>query len=354
MKNSNKIILSLAALLLIGLIAIAVCTFSSNGGDGEKNSDALQSDVQEVTVTPLTKIAKSDDGTLYTSTYVEKTTEILDAKKLSIDSEILAVYDNKIYYITNGDDSYAPELRRCDIDGENDEAVTEFISPLGSPAIVGEHLYCAYYGISDDDINAGVFRINLNELDDIQENTIEGHPLTYEKIADGDYYIYGYDSDYIYYASNDGSVGTVLYRMSLSGEDETKVLNYKQRSECIVVDKNYIFFSSYDDINHCYKIYRSPKDGKGNIDEYAFQCMTGYFDVLNSRLYFQADRSIYSAEINGSDENMLTYLDENSLYAYSFLRFDDILYFSEKQSISDKDKVYRLNTSLSEKKCISK
>lgn len=358
MKNSYKIITALAVILVIGIGSLLICQFKFVGSNINEtqisDESANEENNNDKKIIPFAHIAAFQDE-LYTTDTISKTADIIDAKSLPVNSEQIAVTDGTVYYITVGDDKFAPELRCCDTNGENDKSITEFTSSLGSPAIVGDYIYSAYYGREIEDENAGIFKINLTSSD------YEAAPMpVYEKIADGEYYIYGYDNEYIYYATNDGSTGTVLYRMTLNGENGTEVLNYKLRSECIVIDNRYIFFSAYDDISHSYKIYRSPKDGHGNIDEYSFECMSGRFDIIEDRLYYQADNSIYSSDLNGNNERKVISLEENSAYAYEFLKFDNILYFREKSDTSanitntEKDPLFRLDTETVEKKNISK
>lgn len=357
MKNSYKIIIALSMLLVIGLGLLGIYQHNSNKNDiiGQvtyENTESLGNDSEKENelnenIIPLAPIIEFDDF-LYVTEAVSEYAEVIDANTLPINSERFIIIDGDVYYITVGDDEFAPELRRCNIEGEDDESITEFVSPFGSPAVVGNYIYSAYYGVDKDDENAGIFRIDLTKSND----------LPYEKIADGEYYIYGYDNEYIYYATNDASNGTVLYRMTLDGENGTEILNFKIRAESVVIDKKYVFFSAYDDISHCYKIYRSPKDGHGNIDAYTFECMSGQFDVIDNRLYYQADSSIYSSELNGDDERKVIPLEENSMYAHSFLKFGDILYFFEKTDDSEfdgeNDPFFRLDMTTVEKSNISK
>ncbi|MCI5893365.1 MAG: DUF5050 domain-containing protein [Clostridiales bacterium] len=360
MKNSYKIIIALSIVLVIGVGLLGIYQYNSNNKSSDdigqvstENTETQNSEDQENSgqesdegIIPLAHIFEFDN-VLYVTETVSEHADVIDAKTLPVESERFAVIDGNVYYITVGNEEFAPELRVCDLDGNDDKSITEFVSPLGSPAVVGNYLYSAYYGVDSNDENAGIFRVDLTKSDD---------DMTYEKIADGEYYIYGYDNEYIYYAANDASTGTVLYRMTLNGENGTEILNFKSKSDNIVIDKKYVFFSAYDDISHSYKIYRSPKDGRGNIDAYSFECLNGQFDVIDNRLYYQADSSIYSSELNGNDETKVISLEENSLYAYNFLKFGDILYFYEKQneSYSDIDVMFRLDMTTAEKSNISR
>ena len=354
MKNSYKIIISLSIVLTIGIVLLMTYQYNHKLDDNadvsqqasENQNNTLEK--SEQSIIPLTPIFEYDD-TLYVTEAVSSHADVADAKTLKVESERFVIIDDTVYYITVGDDEFAPELRRCSLDGNDDKTITEFASTFGSPAVIGNYLYTAYYGTDGNDENNGVFRIDLTKSDDTQ---------TYEKIADGEYYIYGYDNDYIYYSTNDDSTGTVLYRMTLNGENGTEILNFKAKADNIIIEKRYVFFSAYDDVSHCYKIYRSPKDGRGNVEAYTFKCLNGYFDVIDNSLYYQADYSIYSSELNGDNERKVISLEDNSMYAHSILKFGDILYFYEKLQDQESDRVtdllFRLDMSTVEKTNISK
>ena len=87
------------------------------------------------------------------------------------------------------------------------------MSPLGAPISVGDYIYSAYYTDVDDGMNNGIYRYDI------------GKGIT-RKAIEGEYFIYGYDNEYIYYSTNSTeSSGTVLYRMDFNGENNTQVLN---------------------------------------------------------------------------------------------------------------------------------
>lgn len=350
MKNSYKIILSLGIVLIIALGGLGIYTLTAPGGEDSGDNLSTSSPAPEggLSVNPFKTIAEYD-GQLYISKTMANSANIDDAAVLPFEAERLVIDGEYVYYVTAGDEEYAPELRVHNISDKNsaesDKSVCEFVSPYGSPALIGGFIYSAYYGASDDDENIGIYRINAVYDDD---------EMGYKKIADGEYYIYGYDDEYLYCTTNDGSTGTVLYRMTLSGENLTEVLNYNTRADNIVVDGNYIFFSAYDDISHSYKIYRSPKDGRGNIDAYAFECFSGMFDIIDGRLYYQADASIYSCELSGSNERKVVSLEQDSAGAGDFLKFGEILYFTEAVKDSDETRLYRYDIATVEKKQISK
>lgn len=350
MKNSYKIIIVLGIVLCLALGALGIYSFTSKADDNMQNDTALQTaePQAEDVVNPFKTIAEYD-GELYTARNIAENADIADAKVLPIDAARFALHGDYVYYVTPGNEEYAPELRMCKIDGSEDKTITEFASPFGSPAIIGSSIYSAYYSNDAEGENSGIYKISI-EASDIDDGSIPN----YTKIASGEYYIYGYDSKYIYYKTNDGSKGTVLYRADLDGANQIEVLNYLARSDNIVVDGSYIFFSAYDNVSHSYKIYRSPKDGRGNVDAYTFECLSGIFDVIDGRLYYQADASIYSCELNGDDERKIISFDDGNAYAANFLKFGDILYFSEYSDDNNTSMMFRLDTTTVEKTRIDK
>lgn len=350
MKNSYKIIIILGVILCLSLGILGIYSLTANVDDNIQNDTALQTAEPQTddVVNPFKTIAEYN-GELYTTQTIAENADIADAKVIPIDAARFAVNNDYVYYVTPGSDEYAPELRMCKIDGSEDKAITEFVSPFGSPAIIGNSIYSAYYSDDSEGENSGIYKISI-ETSDIDDSNIP----TYTKIANGEYYIYGYDSKNIYYKTNDGSKGTVLYRADLDGSNQIEVLNYSARSDNIVVDGNYIFFSAYDNVSHSYKIYRSPKDGRGNVDAYTFECLSGIFDVIDGRLYYQADASIYSCELSGNDERKVISFNDGNAYAADFLKFGDILYFSEYSDDGNTSMLFRLDTTTVEKTRIDK
>lgn len=330
MKQSYKIIISLAVIFIIGVSALLIYSHSSQTEEADlalsdevQNGEEQSPDAAQPTIVPFTSIAEKD-GTLYTSQSNSELADFDGAEIIPIDSYCFAIIGEDVYYITPGDEEFAPELRRCGTDGNNDISITEFASPLGSPAFIGDSIYSAYYTDIDEGLNNGIYRyiIPLGET---------------HKEIDGEFFIYGYDTDYIYYTNNENPTsGTILYRMDYDGGNKTEILNFSVYTDSIVVYDKYIFFSAFDSISHCYKIYRSPKDGNGNIDEYSFECMSSIFDVIDGRIYYQADSALYSSLINGNDETKLTDLEDNSQSAYGFLKFGDELYYKEYSETGDR------------------
>ncbi len=343
MKQSYKIIISLAVIFIIGVSALLIYSrnsqtetqtnFQSNSQTNSQSDLALSDeagdgeeagiDSAQQAIVPFTSIAEKD-GILYTSQSNAGLADFDGAQIIPIDSYCFAIIGEDVYYITPGDEEYAPELRRCGTDGNNDISITEFASPLGSPTLVGDSVYSAYYTDTDGGLNNGIYRyiIPLGET---------------RKEIDGEFFVYGYDTDYIYYTNNESpSSGTVLYRMDYDGGNKTEILNYPSYTDSIVVYDKYIFFSAFDSVSHCCKIYRSPKDGNGNIDEYSFECMSDIFDVIDGRIYYQADGALYSSLINGDDETRLTDLEDNSQSAYGFLKLGDVLYYKEYSEAGDR------------------
>lgn len=353
MKFSYKIIIYLSIALILSIGSIYIYQ-NMNLVDNNQDNNIEESDNIENTeinkiydITPFTSIAKFEDK-LYTTKNYNLKENIVDANVIGINAECFAIYDGDVYYITEGNDEFAPELRQCDLDGENDKSITEFVSPFGSPAIINDTIYCAYYGLTTDDENTAIYNINLT-----------GEDITAKKIIGGEYFIYGYDSEYIYYNTNKSASNssTTLKRMKFDGSDSEEILNYNIRTDSIVIDKKYVFFSAYDNISHCYKIYRSPKSGYGNIDAYSFECMSDKFDVIDDRIYYQAASAIYTSEINGDNEVKIANISDGNLYAYNFLKFDNILYFREKtDNTQDEliDPLFRLDIESTEKKNISR
>lgn len=335
-KQSYKIIISLAVVFVLGISGLLFYEYN-NTQVGRQDPVVPVEDGEEASeetpgIIPFAPIFEAD-GVLYST---RSNPEVEDAEIIPVRSQCFAVIGEDVYYITEGDEEFAPELRRCGVDGNNDISVTEFMSPLGAPISVGDYIYSAYYTDVDDGMNNGIYRYDI------------GKGIT-EKAIEGEYFIYGYDNEYIYYSTNSTeSSGTVLYRMDFNGENNTQVLNYPVVTDSIVIGDDYIFFSAYDDISHCYKIYRSPKSGNGNIDEYVFMCMSEFFDVTDGRIYYQASNAIYSSEINGDDEVKVADLEEGSSYAYGFLKFDDILYFREHSEAGET--LYRVDLTTGEKK----
>lgn len=353
MKSSYKITIALAIALILSLGTIYVYQYvnrvdNSQNVNTETNKENTSVPDDNVDIVPFTSIVKFDNK-LYTTRSNSKTKNIVDANVIQIDAACFAILDGDVYYITEGDDEFAPELRRCDIDGNNDKSITEFVSPYGSPAIIDGYIYCAYYGSDPDDANTAIYRIKIGEDDE-----------TAEKIIGGEYFIYGYDAEYIYYNMNNAASNssTTLRRMKYDGSDSSEILNYNTRTDSIIIDKKYVFFSAYDNISHSFKIYRSPKSGNGNIDAYTFECMSDKFDIIDNRLYYQASSAIYSCELNGNDEIKVADISNNSLYAYDFLKFDNILYFRERNedtNLNDtKDSYFRLDLESGEKKNITR
>lgn len=349
MKNSYKIIIALGTVLAValGILGIYALRVSKVPVAEPIPTDEPQRESTEQVV-PFSVISEGDDS-LYVSKNTAENVNVEDAEILPFEAERFAIKDDLAFYVTVGNEEYAPELRVRKLNAADkgiiDKSLREFISPYGSPAIIGGFIYTAYYGTSANDENAGIFRINAVWDDD---------EIGYTKLTDGAFYIYGYDDEYIYYTTEDGSSGTVLYRMTLSGEGQTEVLNYKSKSENIVVYGDYIYFSAFDDISHSYKIYRSPKDGHGNIDAYSFECMSGVFDVMDDRLYFQAASSLYSCELNGTDEDKVISYEDDTAAAGGFLKFGDIIYFEEIPKEGGDTRHYRLDTTTVEKTRIDK
>ncbi len=364
MKRSYAIILALALVLVIGVGGLALYAeksgilISEAEGDasGEKNqeenqagaSDTESNDEQadgsgegdsiaddpavpEDEVVPFTYLAEKD-GVLYTTNLAAKERDIDGAEVIPADSELFAVLGDDVYYVTPGNDEFAPELRRCGTDGNNDISITEFVSPLGAPAFVNNGIYSAYYTEIDGGLNNGIYRYDIGSG-------------TAVKAIEGEYIIFGYDAEHIYYCElQSAASGTELFRMDYDGGNKTKVLDFNVPTDSIVISGNYVFFSAFSDRDKCYKLYRSPKDGNGNIDEYAFECMSDNFDVIDGRIYYQADNSVYCAMINGDAESKLFDLDADSRYAFGFLRRGGILYFSEQSDSGVKNHKYDEST----------
>ena len=292
---------------------------NADAGDGDIDGDNIGADSEAAKseIVPFTSIVEKD-GVLYTSRSAAQTENIEGAEIIPINSECFAIIGEDVYYITPGDEKFAPELRRCGVDGNNDVSITEFVSPLGAPAYMNDAIYSAYYTEIDGGMNNGIYRYDIASGET-------------RKAIEGEFFIYGYDEDYIYYSTNESTgSGTELYRMDYEGESPTKVLSFSVRTDSIVVDKNYIFFSAFEERTQSYRLYRSPKDGKGNIDQYAFQCMSDKFDVIDGRIYYQADRSIYCSQTSGADETKIADLDDGARYAFGFLRRGGSLFFSEQ------------------------
>lgn len=346
MKRSYIIIIALAIVFALGFTGLALYaentgilvgsgdldadTNDSQGGetvdipgDGDNEGDSVGSDTEktgeETEIVPFTNIAEKD-GVIYLSRLTARSMDIDGAEVIPINSECFAIIGEDVYYITPGDEEFAPELRRCGADGNNDISITEFVSPLGAPAFIGDSIYSAYYTQVDEGMNNGFYRYNIGA----GETT---------KAIDGEFFVYGYDRDYIYYSTNDNpSSGTELYRMDYSGDNKTRILSFPVRTDSIVVGDEYIFFAAYSDHRRCYKLYRSPKDGDGSVDEYAFECMTDRFDVIGDRMYYQAARSLYCSLISGGNESKLTDLEPDTQYAFGFLELGGNLYFAEQSS----------------------
>ena len=45
--------------------------------------------------------------------------------------------------------------------GNNDVSISEFVSPLGSPVVIGDYIYSAYYTDADEGLNNGIYKINI-------------------------------------------------------------------------------------------------------------------------------------------------------------------------------------------------
>ena len=338
MKRSYIIILVLALVFALGVTGLGLyntgilVSEGNNEGLDEKNQDTdnadadtgdsegdnlgADSETAESEIVPFTSIAQKD-GTLYTTRLAART-ENIDGVIIPIDSECFAIIGEDVYYVTPGDEKYAPELRRCGVDGNNDVSITEFVSPLGAPAYMNDAIYSAYYTEIDNGMNNGIYRYDIAAGET-------------RKAIEGEFFIYGYDNDYIYYSTNETSgSGTELYRMDYEGGNPTKVLSFSVRTDSIVVDKNYIFFSAFEERTQSYRLYRSPKDGKGNIDLYAFECMSDRFDVIDGRIYYQADRAIYCAKTSGADEIKIADLEDGARYSFGFLSRGGSLFFSEQ------------------------
>lgn len=333
MKRSYTIILALLIIFAAGIAAVIIYQSSSMPSSTDEPSETAESQQEplpEQTPVPFASMSESD-GVIYVS---ELLSGIPDAEVIPMQSMCFAIIGQDVYYITEGDEEFAPELRRCGTDGNNDISITEFVSPLGSPMSIGDYIYSAYYTEADGGINNGIYRYIISE----------GRT---EKVIDGEYFIYGYDSDCIYYSTNDVSrSGTVLYKMDYSGENSTEILNFPVHTDSIVVTDSFVFFSAYDNNAHCYKIYRSPKSGNGNIDEYAFECFSDSFDVIGNNIYYQAGEALYSCEISGDNETKLCDLSGGS-YAYGFLKFGDSLFYREASG--ENEVLYRLDLTANEK-----
>lgn len=372
MKRSHIIILVLALLLGVGLTGLGIYGYrtgiliSDTGEDGAQNETQETQEIQEnqkvveniesgdespgeggggsgsgidaeaaeeEKIVPFTYLAEKD-GTLYTTRSVSKERHIDGAEIIPIDSELFAILGEDVYYITPGDEKYAPELRRCGTDGNNDISITEFASPIGSPAYVNGGIYSAYYTEVDEGMNDGIYRYDIGAGET-------------KKAIEGRYVIYGYDRDYIYCSDSEkAESGTTLYRMDYDGNNKTEILSFPVPTDSIVVYGDYVFFSAFEDATQSYRIYRSPKDGNGNIDLYAFRCFSNRFDVIDGMIYYQADRTIYCSRISGSNESRLTSLEEDSSYAYNFLRRADTLYFTEQ---GDSERHFKYTESTGEK-----
>ena len=367
MKRSHIIILALALVLVIGVGGLALYAeksgiliseteggpsgekdqkenqagASDTEGDGEQadgsgEGDSLGADtaVPENEVVPFTFLAEKD-GVLYAARKTADERDIDGAEIIPADTDLFAILGEDVYYVTPGNDEFAPELRRCGTDGNNDVSITEFVSPLGSPAFVNGAIYSAYYTDADGGTNNGIYRYDIGAG-------------TTVKAIEGEYIIFGYDDAHIYYSeAQSADSGTELFRMDYDGGNKTKILDFSVPADSIVVDGNYVFFTAFSDKDQCYKLYRSPKDGNGNIDEYAFECMSGKFDVIDGRIYFQADNSVYCAMINGDAESKLFDLDEGSRCAFGFLSRGGLLYFSEQSDSGVKN--YKYDESTGEK-----
>ncbi len=369
MKRSYAIILALALIFAAALTCLGVYGYrngiiisrgAGGGTESEKENQEIAADIEdsaepadtdsegsdlgtdtspaEDEVVPFTYIAEKD-GVLYTSESVSRRMAIEGAEIIPIDSELFAILGEDVYYVTEGDEEYAPELRRCGTDGNNDVSITEFVSPIGSPAYVNGGIYSAYYTEADGGLNNGIYRYDIGTGET-------------KKAIEGEYVIFGYDKDHIYYDNIESSVsGTELFRMDYDGDDQTQILSFSVPTDSIVIDKNYVFFSAFDDATQSYRLYRSPKDGKGNIDLYAFLCMSNRFDVIDGRIYYQADRAIYSARISGSNESRLAELEQGSQYAYNFLSRGGRLFFTEH---AESDRYFQYDEPSGEKTEITK
>ncbi len=364
MKRSHVIILALTLVFAAALTSLGVYGYRNGiivfrGAEGEaeneKENQKIVADIEnsdepadadsegsdlgtdnsaaEDEVVPFTYIAEKD-GVLYTSESVSRRMNIEGAEIIPIDSELFAILGEDVYYVTAGDEEYAPELRRCGIDGNNDISITEFVSPIGSPAYVNGGIYSAYYTEADGGLNNGIYRYDIGAGET-------------KKAIEGEYVIFGYDKDYIYYDSIENTEsGTTLFRMDYDGNNQSKILSFSVPTDSIVIDKNYVFFSAFEDATQSYRLYRSPKDGNGNIDLYAFLCMSNRFDVIDGRIYYQADRCIYCSRLSGSNESRLAGLEQGSQYAYNFLNRGGCLYFAEH---GDSDRYFKYDESTGEK-----
>ena len=328
LKFWQKLVVSLIVCITAVLIICAVEINTNRTQDTSNNTETqtgvspTEDEAVEFKIYPFSQAASFEDRIYVSSTIADNSEDIDEFTEIPVDAELFCPTEDGIYYIAESEDGsseFPYEIRRCGYDGEDDSLVSEYASNVGSPAIVGDYIIAAYYDDGEDaEDNSCICRVRLGS----------DFP---ERVASGRYHIYGYDENYIYYVEEEESTSNTLRlkRMNFDGEDVSTVLEYSTNSNSIVVEGDYIFFSAYSQADKCFKIYRSPKNGDGYIDEYVFECPSDSFDVLDGRIYFNAGSDVYSANIDGVDERLLANMDEDNIEAYSFMVAGEYLYYKE-------------------------
>lgn len=230
-------------ILILGLSGLFTYEYYINKNQPSQNQEEAENTQDNVItsdfesekkpIVPFTSMTESN-GSLYITKSLSSSANLENVNIIPIESDFFTIIGEDVYYITNGSDEFAPELRRCGLDGNNDVSISEFVSPLGSPVVIGDYIYSAYYTDADEGLNNGIYKINIGSGET-------------EKAIEGEYFIYGYDNDKIYYTSNleNRGSGTILHRMNFDGTDKTEVLNFSVRTDSIVVYDKFIYFSQH-------------------------------------------------------------------------------------------------------------
>ena len=193
MKMSYKIIISLTVILILGLSGLFTYEYYINKNQPSQNQEEAENTQDNVItsdfesekkpIVPFTSMTESN-GSLYITKSLSSSANLENVNIIPIESDFFTIIGEDVYYITNGSDEFAPELRRCGLDGNNDVSISEFVSPLGSPVVIGDYIYSAYYTDADEGLNNGIYKINIGSGET-------------EKAIEGEYFIYGYDNDKI-------------------------------------------------------------------------------------------------------------------------------------------------------------
>lgn len=297
--------------LIAFILACALC-LSACSGFGIEYAKAYVFPESDLSLAskPITSSAPISFSGIFTyngKVYANDRLRISGWSKVPSEAESFAIYNGYMYYLKQPDGTgvQATSLYRCSLDGTKKKLLSNKANPWNAdPFIVNNTLY---YNGGDDESESynGVFSIDLGTLKN-------------KRFLSADCAFAYYSNDYLYYYYQYNS----LYRIKLNGGGKARIPSVKRPS---VLYENYIYYA-----NDGY-IYRTLSDGTKKPEKLAVQVdgMWNSFNVIDDYIFCYYNNGIYRYGLDGSNEKLLTAVEEKVYYAYGFTIIGDMLYFVE-------------------------